>query len=484
VARLEGSPLSIELAAARARLLPPEAIVESLGGVLDLATTSPDLPTRQRSLRAAIEWSHGLLPQQDQALLGRLSVFVDGWTLSGAEAVAGEDAPDVFLGLENLAAHSMISVDDQGRMSMSSVLREFAVEQLAASGAEEETRRRHAEHFDSVVAEAYPLMKGPHQTETVMTLARDWPNIRTAATWALRADRIELAASLYFNSWILVWQGDFWHDSVAYSGLFAAVSDRLDDQLRARILFVTSGFRMERGDWKEAIPPARKAIELAQGVGDREIEAWARLMLAGSIQFSDPEDPEAHENILEAVALARSLDDPFLLGYALSFRGAAATLEGDLAAGLASHEEALEIGKRLEIVSLMTQTYSQGAMTHLTAGDVGNARRKLEEGMELIDRIRSHEALAVFLDAVAWLAFAEQDPVRAMTALGAAGAARSKVGLTRWALLAELLEAAGLAAETEQPALADARRAGSEMTPRDAIVYALQPHHELAVAGS
>ena len=104
--------------------------------------------------------------------------------------------------------------------------------------------------------------------------------------------------------------------------------------------------------------------------------------------------------------------------------------------------------------------------------------------MELIDRIRSHEALAVFLDAVAWLAFAEQDPVRAMTALGAAGAARSKVGLTRWALLAELLEAAGLAAETEQPALADARRAGSEMTPRDAIVYALQPHHELAVAGS
>jgi predicted ATPase len=484
VARLEGSPLSIELAAARARLLPPEAIVESLGGVLDLATTSPDLPTRQRSLRAAIEWSHGLLPQQDQALLGRLGVFVDGWTLGGAEAVAGEDAPDVFLGLENLAAHSMISVDDDGRMSMSSVLREFAVEQLAASGAEEETRRRHAEHFDSVVAEAYPLMKGPRQTETVTTLARDWPNIRTAAAWASRADRIELAASLYFNSWILVWQGDFWHDSEAYSSLFAAVSDRLDDQLRARILFVTSGFRMERGDWKEAIPPARKAIELAQGVGDREIEAWARLMLAGSVQFSDPEDPEAHENIFEAVALARSLDDPFLLGYALSFQGATATLEGDLATGLASHEEALEIGKRLDVVSLMTQTYSQGAMTHLTAGDVASARRKLEDGRELLDRVRSHEALAVYLDAVAWLAFAEQDPVRAMTALGAAGAARSKVGLTRWALLAELLEAAGLAAETEQPALADARRAGSEMTPRDAIVYALQPHHALAVAGS
>ncbi|HET9204261.1 MAG TPA: adenylate/guanylate cyclase domain-containing protein [Acidimicrobiia bacterium] len=482
VARLEGSPLSIELAAARARLLPPKAIVESLGGVLDLATTSPDLPSRQRSLRTAIEWSHGLLPQPDQALLGRLGVFVDGWTLGGAEAVAGEDAPNVFLGLENLAAHSMISVDDDGRMSMSSVLREFAVEQLAASGAEEETRLRHAEHFDSVLAEAYPLMKGPHQPQTVITLSRDWPNIRTAAAWALRTERIELAASLYFNSWILVWQGDFWHDSEAYSSLFAAVSDRLDDQLRAQILFVTSGFRMERGDWREAITPARSAIELARDVGDREIEAWARLMLAGSIQFSDPGDPEAHENIFEAVALARSLDDPFLLGYALSFQGAVATLEGDLATGLASHEEALELGRRLDIVSLMTQTYSQGAMTHLTAGDVERARKKLEDGAELLDRVRSHEALAVFLDAVAWLAFAENDPVRAMTALGAAGAARSKVGLTRWALLAELLEAAGLAAETEQPALAEARSAGAEMTPRDAIVYALQPHRELAVA--
>jgi hypothetical protein len=207
-------------------------------------------------------------------------------------------------------------------------------------------------------------------------------------------------------------------------------------------------------------------------------------MLAGSIQFSDPGDPEAHENIFEAVALARSLDDPFLLGYSLSFQGAVATLEGDLDTGLASHEEALELGRRLEIVSLMTQTYSQGAMTHLTAGDVGQARSKLEEGAELLDRIRSHEALAVFLDAVAWLAFAENDPVRAMTALGAAGAARAKVGLTRWALLAELLEAAGLAAETEQPSLAEARRAGSEMNPRDAIAYALQPHHELAVTGS
>jgi predicted ATPase/class 3 adenylate cyclase/tetratricopeptide (TPR) repeat protein len=483
VHRLDGSPLSIELAAARARLLPPEAILESLRGVLDLASSAPDLPSRQQSLRATIEWSHGLLSVGDQQLLRRLGVFVDGWTLDAAEAVAGEDAPDVFLGLENLAAQSMISVDSEGRMSMASAMREFATEQLAAGGDEDDTRLRHAEHFDAVVADAYPLMRGPRQRETITTLSPDWPNIRTASGWALKTGQFELAARLYFNSWILVWQGDFWLDSDAYSGRFAEVSDRLDEQLRAEILFVTSGFRMERGDWQGAIPPARSAIDLAQDVGDREIEGWARLMLAGSLLFSDPGGAEAPQNIVEAVALARSLDDPFLLGYSLSFLGAMATFAGDLQTALASHEEAVEIARRLDIVGLMAQSFSQAAMTYLTIGNPEMARAKLEQGVELLDRLRSQESLAVFLDAVAWLAFAENDPVRAMTALGAANAARSKVGLVRWALIASLLEEAGVAAETEQPALAEARRAGGEMTPVDAIVYALQPHRELAVAG-
>jgi predicted ATPase/class 3 adenylate cyclase len=483
VVRMEGYPLSIELAAARARLLPPEAILASLGDVLDLASTSPDLPTRQQSLRATIEWSHGLLSEPDQALLRRLSVFVDGWTLEAAEAVAGGDAPDVFLGLETLAAQSMITVDPEGRMSMGTAMREFAAEILAAAGDEEATRLRHAEHYESVIVTAYPLMRGPRQRETINTLSHDWANFRTAADWALATDRIELATSLYTNCWILAWQGDHWLDTDRYTEEFVAISHRLDDHLRARLLFVTAGFRMERGDGPTAISYARPAIEVSIQAGDRETEAWSRLMLAGALLLVDVSDPEPRQRIAEAVDLARSLDDPFVLGYSLSFQAAMSTLDGDLAAGLAHHLEVLDIAKRLDIVSLLTQTYSQVAMTHLVAGEVGRARDALEEAAENLDRLRSLESLAVFLDAVSWLAFSENDPVRAMTALGAANAARSRVGLVRWALIAELLDAAGVAAETDQPELAEARRAGGEMSPKDAIVYALQPHHELAVAG-
>jgi predicted ATPase/class 3 adenylate cyclase len=483
VARLEGYPLSIELASARARLLPPEAILERLGGVLDLATTSPELPTRQQSLRATIEWSHGLLSEPDQALFRRLGVFVDGWSLEAAEAVAGGDEPDVFLGLETLAAQSMISVDPDGRMSMGTAMRDFAVERLSVAGDEEETRLRHAEHFDSVAASSEPLLRGPRQREIINALSKDWRNFRAAAEWALETDRIELAGSLYTGSWILAWQGDHWNDTDKYTGKFVGVIDGLDEQLQARILFVAAGFRMETGDGPTAIGYARPAIELAERVGDRDTEAWSRLMLAGSLLFGDASAPEPREQIARAVALARSLDDPFVLGYALSFQAAMATLDGDLAAGLANHMEVLDIAKRLEIVPLICQTYSQVAMTHLTAGDIGPARTALEAAAEYLDRLRSMESLGVLLDGVAWLAFAEGDQVRAMTALGAANSARSRVGLVRWALIAGMLDAAGVAAEAEHPALADARRAGEEMSPQDAIAYALQPHHELAATG-
>ncbi len=483
VARMEGYPLSIELAAARARLLPPEAILESLRGVLDLASASPDLPSRQQSLRATIEWSHGLLTEPDQTLFRRLGVFVNGWTLEAAEAVAGGDAPDVFLGLETLAAQSMISVDSAGRMSMGTAMREFAAEGLAVVGDEEAARLRHAEHYESVIVTAYPMMRGTRQREMINTLSHDWPNFRAAADWALSTDRIQLAASLYTNCWILAWQGDHWLDTDRYTEEFVAVSHRLDDHLRARLLFVTAGFRMERGEAPTAISYARPAIELSMQVEDRETEAWSRLMLAGSLLIEDASDPEPRQQIAEAVAIARSLDDPFVLGYSLSFQAAMSTLDGDIATGMANHLEVLEIAKRLEIVSLVIQTYSQVAMTHLVAGEVGAARAALEEAAENLDRVRSLESLAVFLDAVSWLAFVENDPVRAMTALGAANATRSRVGLVRWALIAELLDAAGVAAETDQPALAEARRAGEEMTPQDAIAYALRPHHELAVAG-
>ncbi len=181
--------------------------------------------------------------------------------------------------------------------------------------------------------------------------------------------------------------------------------------------------------------------------------------------------------------LAESLDDPFVLGYAMSFHAAMSTVDGDIESGLQGHARVLAIALELDNVSLIVQTYCQAALTHLAGGDRARARRSLEAAAEYLDRLRSLEGLALFLDSVSWLAFTEEDPVRAMTALGAADATRARVGLVRWALVAILLESAGMAAEAETPELAEARRVGGAMAPHDAISFALQPHHELATAG-
>jgi predicted ATPase/class 3 adenylate cyclase len=483
VERLDGCPLAIELAAARARLLPPEEILDRLEVVLDLSTSSPELPTRQRSLRATIEWSHGLLDEADQRLFRRLGVFVDGWALEAAEAVAGDSAPDVFLGLETLVGQSMISVESGGRMTMGTAMREFALEQLAVSGDEEETRLRHAEHYDAIVVESEPLLRGRRQRETVVKLSREWRNLRTAADWAMETGRVQLAGSIYVRTWIVAWQGDNWTNVKGDTGRLMELSDRLDDSLRAPALFVAAGTYMEMGEPETAISYARPAVELASRIGDKETEAWARLMIAGSILFNDSFSQEARAQISAAVELAESLDDPFVLGYATSFHAAMLTVDGDIESALQGHARVLAIAIELDNVSLIIQTYCQAALTHLAAGDRVRAREVLEAAAEYLDRLRSLEGLALFLDTVSWLAFTEQDPVRAMTALGAANAARARVGLVRWALVAILLESAGMAAEAETPELAEARRVGSEMVPHDAIGFALQPHHELATAG-
>ena len=483
VAAVDGIPLSIELAAARTRLMTPDAILERLGSILDLGTTSPELPERQRSLRSTIEWSHGLLDSSEQRLLRRLGVFVDGWTIDAAEWVAGDEAVDVILGLENLVAQSLVQVEADTRMTMGTAMRQFAAEQLVTAGEEDATRLRHAEYFADLAERSEPLMRGPRLRELVNTLSRDWHNFRSAGDWCLEHGRVELAGRLYTNIWILAWQGDNWGESEVFTRRLAPVMDMLDDQVRARALFISSGTYMEMGAGVTAMGFARPAVELSRRIGDRTTEAWSRLMIAGSTMLDDASDPEARDQIGQAVALARGLDDPFLLGYALSFQGSLATLDGDVDAGLAHHEECLELARGLDNRNLATQALGQIAMSHLVSGNPPQARAALEAGQEAVGGVRNLEALAVYLDAVAWLAFAENDSVRAMTALGAANATRSAVGAARWGALEALLDAAGVAAESQQPALAEARRAGSDMSPHDAIVFAMQRHHELAAAG-
>ena len=155
--RLDGLPLAIELAAARTRVLAPVALLTRLERVLDALGTGPvDLPERQRTLRATVEWSFELLDGAERELVEALSVFADGWTIDAAARVAARSEDETLDLLDSLAGHSLVSVvaDDAGpRFRMLATVRELAAERLAAGDAGADVAQRHAAYFGELVTE-------------------------------------------------------------------------------------------------------------------------------------------------------------------------------------------------------------------------------------------------------------------------------------------------------------------------------------------
>jgi predicted ATPase/DNA-binding SARP family transcriptional activator len=213
--RLDGLPLAIELAAARSKLLPPEAMDRRLDQALDLLVGgAQDLPDRQRTLRATLEWSHGLLDETGRTLLARLAVFSGGWTLEAAEAVCGEGGLDVLQTLSSLVDESLVRrlrrPSGAVRFTMLETIREFAAELLDASGESEVLRRRHCEHLLVGLEEAAAAWHAGADPNVSLfpLLEEEHANVRAALRWAAAAGETELEVRLAIVArWWWVVQG-------------------------------------------------------------------------------------------------------------------------------------------------------------------------------------------------------------------------------------------------------------------------------------
>jgi predicted ATPase/DNA-binding CsgD family transcriptional regulator len=209
VRQLDGLPLAIELAAARANVLSPQAMLARLEHRLALLTGGArDQPARQQTLRATIAWSYELLSPEDQALFRRLGVFAGGFTLEAAEAIAsGGDATDVLAGIAGLVDASLLvqreQADGTSRFSMLYTVHEFAAELLAASSDQSDVRRAHAEWCLNLAAEALPFMYGPDARAWLNRLTAELDNVRGALRWTLDAGDTETTLRLATSySWL------------------------------------------------------------------------------------------------------------------------------------------------------------------------------------------------------------------------------------------------------------------------------------------
>jgi predicted ATPase/class 3 adenylate cyclase len=345
--RLDGLPLAIELAAARVRLLTPEAILDRLEQSLTLLTSGPrDLPSRQQTLRGAIDWSYGLLDEAQQTLFARLAIFAGGCRLEAAEAVCDAALDD----LESLLENNLIRQEErpygERRYGMLETIREYAGERLGELGERAELRRRHAEYLTEWTYERWELRKAG-------TLFGDWAregdeyeNIRVALAWARKAGEIELelrlAASIggYWGSSGYLSEGRAWFDDLlARAGDAPAI-------LRARALHAASTLPWRQDDAARTEELAQQAHDLFVAAGDDRAIADSLMQLAIAAEMKGDAENE-HRLHDEAEAIFRGLGDESQVASILNNRAYAAMMIGDFERAEPMLQESVEIHRRV-----------------------------------------------------------------------------------------------------------------------------------------
>ena len=273
---LDNLPLALELAAARTNVLSPKQILDRLSRRLDLLQGGRDADARQQTLRATIEWSYDLLSPEEQRLFARLSVFRGGWTLEAAEAVVEADLDT----LQSLIEKSLVRFLDE-RYSMLETIRDFASERLEGSGAAQDLRRRHAEHFLALAEEAEPSLPA-YQREWIDRLEVELDNLRVAF------DRLESSGETQPALRLAGALSLFWlvtgHLAEGRRRLEAALdADERPTAARAKALDGASMTAIDAGSKVHAVA----GLALHRALGDAWGIAHSQLMLGSAVASDD-----------------------------------------------------------------------------------------------------------------------------------------------------------------------------------------------------
>jgi predicted ATPase/transcriptional regulator with XRE-family HTH domain len=372
--RLEGLPLAIELAAAHSRLLSPQALVRRLESRLQVLTGGAnDLPARQRTMRATIDWSHSLLSEKEQTLFRRLAVFVGGCPLEVAETVCADadDRPgDVLARLESLVDKNLLAVeerDGEPRFRILEVVREYAIERLAASGETGKLHRRHAEAFLRLAEDTGDGDRWPAH------LTPDLDNLRAALSLSLETGvtgdmTVRLAAALV----------PYWLEGV---------------------------------DWTEGRQRLEKVMDavVASGVAGRYPREWGKVVTGIAVMAGmyDSDFATAETFAEQAAAIWRRLGDKRWLSKALHTLEWVSVRRGD-------HDRAQALGRELVEISYAVGSSVDSAlfslaMVELHRGNLAAARSRLEEGL-MLSRTSGNTSFAVIvLSALAEVAWCQGD---------------------------------------------------------------------------
>ena len=419
--RLDGIPLAIELAAAKVKVLRVEHIAARLDDCFRLLTggSRTALP-RQQTLRAAIDWSYGLLLDDERALLRRLAVFSSGWTLKAAEAVCGDsrdlDPSDVLDVLVRLVNKSMVIADRElgreTRYRLLETIRQYAREKLVESGESERMRRRHLEFFLHMAEQAEPELRGAHQAEWFGQLEAEHDNLRAALEWSLDSAPeavLELATTLLW-----FWTGcNHYREGLEWTEAALARTEAAGRTLaRAKALNAVTRLAFFLGD----IEGGRASLEASLAIF-RELEDTrgiaGSLNWLGLIEWQQGDYVAARSHFQESLALFRQLGDTWGIADSVHYLGHCALDQNDYASARACFEESLKLFRELgDSLSLIPLVKDLGLLAYLQ-DDFAAARPYYEESLELGRQTASKEGMAEPLNLLGDLARCQGDYQRA-----------------------------------------------------------------------
>lgn len=352
--QLEGIPLAIELAAARVRVISLDQIARRLQDRFQLLTGGPRtaLP-RHQTLQATMDWSYGLLPQLERALLRQLSVFSGGWTLRAAEEVAGnKDIPkqEVLDLICNLVDKSLVLVEDRGtkvRYRMLETVRQYGLCMLSEEGELEEARQRHADHFVLLAEKADEGLRDARQVEAIEVLDSEHDNLRGALRWATNSSKKNLALRLVGAlGWYWFMRGH-WKESWRWFHQADNLESSCDPSIRAKAIYRAGGLQIIRGNLIGTVDLVEEAIDICREFGDEEGLAWSLSLMGQSKTWADKDLDQAMPYLSESVERFKGIDNDWGVAFTLPSIGQVLEFEKEYEQSVSVHEEGISIYERL-----------------------------------------------------------------------------------------------------------------------------------------
>jgi predicted ATPase/class 3 adenylate cyclase/Tfp pilus assembly protein PilF len=419
-ARLDGLPLAIELAAARTKLLPPQALLSRFSNRLKLLKGGArNLPARQQTLRATISWSYNLLDEEEKTLFWRLSVFSGGSTLEAIEEICDPEGDiDVLEGVDSLVEKSLLRQEEgaegEPRFVMLETVHEYAREKLEESGQAEEVKRKHAEYFLALAQEANAGLRGPEAAKGLEHLEVEHDNMRAALGRTLRRGETDLALGLGGALWWF-WsvRGHYGEGRRWLEGALAA-TERGSIESRAMALAGAGALATDQGDLDRAEEFSAEGLELLKSEASERSEAKPYLLLnSGHVALEIADYDKATRLFEESLSLSREIEPGRGGASSLMSLATVTHKQGDLERATKLYEEGIDLFRARGDKLGLAMCLSNLGLVMYSQGDLGRATKLAEEGVSLLRESGAEAHTAIGLCNLGWISLLQNDIGRA-----------------------------------------------------------------------